>query len=110
MWDAQKHERLQQLRSRDAGTLSASEQAELAVLIQELEAAEAAYLAPATQRLSREREAIEAQNHSLEDLARRKESLVRRLHDFVAEAEAERRAIDSELAAVLAETQSSPDE
>ncbi len=100
MWDEQKRERFQQLRQRN-GALTDAEQAELAQLVQELEAEEAAYLTPATQRLRQEREALEVQNQALEALALRKEALVRRLREFLGEAQAERRAIESELAAVL---------
>ena len=57
---------------------------------------EGAYLVPATERLRQQREAIEAQNRVLEVLAHRKEVLVRRLHDFLSEAQAERRAIECE--------------
>jgi vacuolar-type H+-ATPase subunit D/Vma8 len=74
---------------------------ELAFLTQELEAVEAACLTPATERLRQEREILETQNRNLEVLALRKEALVRRLSDFLAEAQTERRAIDGELAAVL---------
>jgi len=81
-----------------------AEQAELAQLVQELEAAEANYLRPATERLRQQRETLQTQNRALETLALRKEALVLRLRDFLAEAQAERRAIESELAAVLAGT------
>jgi hypothetical protein len=103
MWEEQKSHRFQQLRKRQqASQLSEAEQAELALLVKELEAAEAAYLAPATQQLRQEREILDDQNRSLENLIRRKEALVRRLHDFLAEMQAERRAIERELTAVLA--------
>jgi hypothetical protein len=103
MWDAQKSSHFQQLRQRQRErVLSEAEQAELTLLGQELEAAEATYLAPATQRLGEERESLETQNRTLEVLARRKEALALRLQDFLTEAQAERRAIECELAAVLA--------
>jgi hypothetical protein len=101
MWDEQKSGRFQELRQRQ-GALTEAEQAELALLFQELESGEAAYLTPAAERLRQEREALEARNRTLEALASRKEALVRRLRDFLAEAQAERRAIETELAAVLA--------
>ena len=105
MSEEQKRSRFQELRGRQQqSTLTEAEQAELAILVQELEAAEASYLTPATQRLRQEREALETQNRTLEALALRREALVRRLRDFLAEAQAERRAIDRELAAVLAAT------
>lgn len=108
MWEEQKRRRFQQLRQQhQEGGLSEAEQAELALLVQELEAAEAAYLAPATQQLQQERKTLEDKNRSLEALVRRKETLVRRLHDFLAEAQDERRAIERELTAVLAGSRSS---
>jgi hypothetical protein len=107
MWDEQKRERFRQLHQRqDAGILTEAEATELTCLVADLEAAEATYLAPATQRLRRERETVETQNSALETLAHRKEALVRRLHVFLAEAQAERRQIDDELAAVLTGSQS----
>jgi len=103
MWEEQKRTRFHQLRQRqEKRALAEAEQAELAFLTQELEAAEAACLTPATERLRQEREIIETQNRNLEALALRKEALVRRLSAFLAEAQTERRAIDGELAAVLA--------
>ena len=103
MWDGQRCSRFQQLRQRQReNVLTEAEQAELALLLQELEAAEATYLTPATERLRQQRGTLETQNRALEVLALRKEALVLRLRDFLAEARAERRAIESELAAVLA--------
>ena len=101
MWDEQKRQRFQELRQRD-GLLSETERAELALLVQELEAGEVVYLAPATKRLREERETLDGQNRAMEALALRKEALVLRLRDFVAKAEAEHQAIEGELAAVLA--------
>jgi len=103
MWDDHKRSRLQQLRQRQGENgLCEAERTELASLVQELEAAESTHLSPATQRLRHERETIETQNRALEGLAIRKKAFVQRLRDFVAEAQAERQAIDRELAAVLA--------
>jgi len=103
VWDEKKRCRFHELRQRQRdGGLPAVEQAELAVLVRELEAAEASYLAPATESLRQERETLEAQNRTLELLGRRKELLALRLRDFLAEAQTERQAIDSEFAAVLA--------
>ncbi|HBI43086.1 MAG TPA: hypothetical protein DDY78_09560 [Planctomycetales bacterium] len=108
MWEEQKRTRFHQLRQRQGkSALTEAEQAELAFLTQELEAAEAACLTPATERLRQEREILETQNRSLEVLALRKEALVRRLSAFLAEAQTERRAIDGELASVLAESRGS---
>jgi hypothetical protein len=56
---------------------------------QELERAEADYLASAARRLRQEREAIETQNRSLEALVRRKEALARRLRDVLQDAHAD---------------------
>jgi hypothetical protein len=84
MWEKQKESRFQQLREREVmGALTQAEQGELASLFEELNAIEAASLAPATDRLRQERETVEAQNRTLEILAQRKEILVRRLRDFL---------------------------
>jgi hypothetical protein len=101
MWDEQKRQRFQQLRQRE-GQLTAAEQVELASLVQQLESAEADYLNGATERLRQEREITERQNRSLESLSNRKKTLVERLARVLAEARAERRAIENELASVLA--------
>lgn len=108
MWDEQKRTRFSELRSRTSEHLNAPERAELAALTRELEAEEARYLEGASQALRQERETIEARNRILSDLAGRKQSLLQRLRAFLAEAEAERRAIDCELAAVLAKSSRSP--
>ena len=103
MWEERKRSRFQQLRQRQMeSALTEAERADLAILVQELEAAEASYLAPATERLGQERQLLETQNRRLELLACRKKALVLRLRNFLAEAQAERQAIDGELAAVLA--------
>lgn len=103
MWEEQKSYRFQELRQRQQdGTLTGSEQAELALLVRELEATEAAYLAPATDRLRQQRQTLETQNRILEGLALRKGALVQRLRSFLAEAKAEQQAIECELAAALA--------
>jgi hypothetical protein len=106
MWDDQKRQRFQLLRGREL-QLSEAEQTELASLVQELEAAEAAYLQPATERLSQERELLEKQNRELERLSSRKQDLAERLGRFLVDAHAEQRSIENELAAVLAGNQSS---
>jgi hypothetical protein len=103
MWEEHKRSRFQQLRERKRdGVLAETEQAELAILEQELEAAEDRYLIPATEGLRKERVALAAQNRTLENLTERKKILVRRLSDFLAEAQAERNAIECELAEVVA--------
>jgi hypothetical protein len=102
MWDLKQRSRFQQLRQREQeGALSESERAELALLVAELEAAESAYLAVAVRQMRQERNAIDDKNRSLEALVQRKESLVRRLGTFLAEANAERDAIAIELSEVL---------
>jgi hypothetical protein len=110
MWDEQKRQRFQWLRQREQ-QLSAAEQTELASLVKELETAEAAYLQPATERLRQERELMEKQNGELEKLSARKQDLAQRLGRVLADARAEQRSIETEVAAVLAGSQSShPDE
>ncbi len=109
MWEEQKSCRFQALRQRQReGVLTEAEQAELALLARELEATEATYLTPATQGLRQERDALETQNRTLEVVVRRKEAFVLRLRNFLAEAQAERRAIECELAEALAGCQGSP--
>ncbi|HTU93646.1 MAG TPA: hypothetical protein VMF69_26440 [Gemmataceae bacterium] len=88
MREDQKKSRFQELRQRQQESgLSEAEQAELTLLIKEVEAAEASYLSPTTQRLRQERESLEDQNRCLEALVSRKEALARRLRDFLAEAQ-----------------------
>src|SRR5438552_10695844 len=89
MWDEQKRQRFQQLRERE-NALTEAERGELGGLVKELEAAEAAYLAPATERLRQEGKTLEKRNRALDVLARRKEALLRRLREFLGEARAER--------------------
>jgi hypothetical protein len=103
MWDDYKRRRLEQLRRDQTATaLTGDDLAELDQLVRELEAAEAVYLTAATSRLGHERAILESQNRTLEALARRKEALAARLHDVLVETNAERRSIESELAATLA--------
>lgn len=106
MWDEQKRQRFQEL-NQDGRELTAAEQVELAQLEREIEALEANYLGPATERLRVECEVIEAQNRALEAIAARKEALANRLHKVLQEAKAERLAIDGELTALLAGSQGS---
>jgi hypothetical protein len=97
----QNRARFQELRNKQStGALNVAEQSELTTLIEKIEADEAAYLLPATQRLRGQREELEAQNHQLEALSLRKEALARRLHDVLTEARAECQAIESELIAL----------
>src|ERR1700737_3541824 len=98
-WDESTRERFRELRQReDKGTLTPEEQAELSRLIQQIEDAEAAYLRPATERLRREREAIETQNRALQALLTREEAFVARLETVLATLKAEREAINEEFA------------
>lgn len=107
MFDPEKRSRFRTLQERqDAGLITADEQAELAKLVGEIESTEAAYLTPATERIRQEREQVECQNRKLEDLVRRRQTFLERLRGFLADARREREAIDSELAAVLAEDSS----
>jgi peptidoglycan hydrolase CwlO-like protein len=102
MWDAPKRARLEWLRQREEeGTLTEAEWAELTQMIAEIETAEAAYLHPATERLEAESAQIEAQNAELARLIRRKEALVQRLKQTLAELDAERQAIEKEQRRVL---------
>jgi len=103
MWDEQKHLPIHQLRQRQSGGgLSEAERGELALLVLELEATEANYLIPATERLRQERKTLESQNRSLEVLRRRKEALALRLRHFLPESQAERQATETAFAAVRA--------
>jgi hypothetical protein len=102
MLDPEKRERFRELREREqAGALADTDQAELHRLIEEIENAEAIYLNPATEKLRQEREAMDAQNQALQDLIQRKEALVERLQTFLAQVEAERKAINDEVARIL---------
>lgn len=107
MFDAEKRSRFRTLQQRhEAGLATDDEQVELAKLVKEIESGEAAYLIPATERIRQDREQVERQNRKLEELVRRRQAFVKRLRGFLADARREREAIDSELAAVLAEDSS----
>ena len=106
MWDNQTRRRFEELRE-PGRQLTAGEQAELAVLVNELEDAEAAYLKPATERLRRENDCVAKRNLELAQLSKRKEALVERLEHVLAEAQAEELAIETELASVVAGSQES---
>jgi hypothetical protein len=102
MLDSPKRERFGELRRKeDAGALTPEERDELSDLIQEIEDAEAVYLDPATERLARECETLEAQNRELEALLGRKQALRVRLETMLADAEAERRQIAEEVSRIL---------
>ena len=86
MWDDQKRQRFELLRQREnAGVLADIERSELESLVQELQSAEATYLAPATERLREERHELDTQNRTLEALARRREALAGHLREVLAE-------------------------
>lgn len=101
VWDEQKRRRFEELRE-PGRQLNAAEQADLAALVKELEDAEEAYLKPATERLRRENDLLQQRNLDLAELIKRKEALVARLENVLGEAQAEERAIETELAAVAA--------
>jgi hypothetical protein len=99
MWDDEKRKRFEELRE-PGRQMDAAEQVELAALVKELEDAEAAYLRPATERLRLENDRRAQRNLELAELIKRKEALVERLESVLAEAQAEERAIENELASV----------
>lgn len=103
--NAIQRKRFRELRQRQLShTLTPSDRDELAALIQSVERAEVAQLAPASARLRREIEQVETQNRDLETLLQRKEALLQRLRSLLAEMEAERRGIREEQARILAVT------
>ena len=89
MWDDHKQARFNALRAAERrGTLTDAERTELAALTQELDALEAAYLTPATERIQQEREALEAQNQQVEALLRERQAYLAQVRAQVAELEA----------------------
>ena len=102
MWGEQQQQRFEWLRDRErSGMLTQTEHAELEQMIQEVEAAEAAYLSAAVERTRSERLRMEAQNRDLKQLVRRQERFARRLERFLAASQAERQALEAELARIL---------
>ncbi len=98
----EQRERFAALQQREEqGILTEAERSELNGLIAQVEADEAAYLRPATDRVHQERLQIEAQNAALKHLVRRKERLARRLERFLAASRAEQEAINAELTQIL---------
>lgn len=97
MWGDQKRRRFEELRA-PGRHLNAAEQAELEALVKELEDAEAVYLQPATERRRQENDRLAKRNLHLAELVKRKEALVQRLENVLTEAQAEQRAIETELA------------
>jgi chromosome segregation ATPase len=109
MWDAKKRRQFEQLREKEGnGTLSAAERARLTAMIEEIEIAEAAYLGPAIQRLEGECAQVEAQNAALQGLIQRKQEMIRRLEQILAETKAEEDAIQEELRRVLSGSAPAP--
>jgi hypothetical protein len=91
MGEGERSSRFQELRRlQHERVLTEAEEADLALLMREVEEAEGTYLTPATERLRQERETLETQYRILELLAIRKADLVRRLGDFLADAQAKR--------------------
>lgn len=86
------------------GALSPAEQMELQAFVQQIEAEEAALLAPAMERMRQQRRRIEEQNAALAVLVRRKERLARRLERILALSIAEREKINAQVAAILNKT------
>ena len=109
MWNATERARFESLRQReDEGTLPEAEQTELARMIEEIEGAEAAYLKPATEHLRAQRAALAADSAAVQDLLRREEALAQRLTQTLAEAKAERRAIEEELGRIVSQSGAPP--
>jgi hypothetical protein len=102
MWDAKKRTQFEHLRAKeDKGTLTRAERAMLTAMVEEIEGAESARLAPAIQRLDDECAQVEAQNAALKGLIQRKKDLVRRLEQILVETNAEEDAIRKELGRIL---------
>lgn len=102
MRNKQQSERFRMLRDREQrNTLTEAERRELTLLVKERDEAEIASLSPAIERMQNERLRINAQNRALKALARRRERLVKRLERFLADTQAERQAIETELTHVL---------
>lgn len=108
MWNEEQKQRFQVLRTRERqDELTASEQGELARMIQELEEEEAAYLRPATQRLEQRNLDMVAQNAALKTLIEREKRLNQYLQRVLKKADNERHAISTELASILAASSAS---
>jgi hypothetical protein len=102
MWNDAQKQRFQELRTRERQQkLSETEAVELARMIEELEAQEAAYLRPANQRLEQRNLQLSAQNAALKNLVEREKRLQRYLQKALQKADTEREAIAAELAHIL---------
>ena len=89
MWDNDKQDRFNARRGAERrGTLTDAERTELAALTQELDAREAPYLTPATERIQQEREALGSQNRQVEALLRERQADRADVRSLVAELEA----------------------
>ncbi len=88
MWDEVKQARFNALRIAERqGALTEAEGAELLALTQELDALEASYLHPATERVRQEREALGEQNSKLEELLREQQGYLAEIRTLVADLE-----------------------
>lgn len=104
MWNEEQKQHFQALRSRERQhTLNTTEKAELAGMIQELEAEEAAYLLPANQRLDEKIRRTKEQNRILKSLVRRQQTLIRRMERQLAKSQQEQQSIDREVQRILEE-------
>jgi len=106
MWDNHKRKHFEEL-CELGRELNAAEQAELTAMVKELEDAEGAYLKPATEQLRRDNDRLAKRNRELAKPVKRNEARVQRLETVLAEAQAEERAIETELASVVAGSQES---
>lgn len=85
----------------DAGSLTNDEQTEYEGIIRQIEADEAVYLRPATERLRQECVEAEARNDALRQLVHRQERLARRLQRVLEKSRAEQSAIKTELTGIM---------
>lgn len=103
MWNDVKHQRLNELRRRDAGTLTADERHALDRLLHELEQAEWGALRPTLSRLRQEQGQMQdelaqsgVQNAVLAALAERYADLLARANEQLANLRQEREALRAE--------------
>ena len=109
MWTDEQCQRYRVLSERDqANELTAEEAAELAVLVQQLCEAEAAYLAPANQRKVHEIAAVntaverlETENHVLRQYFSERLAFLERVKSLVTRVQAEDEELRERLAAIL---------
>lgn len=96
MWNDEQKQRFQALRTRERQQeLTVEEKAELARMIRELEEEEASYLRPANQRLDAKIRQTQEQNRVLKSLARRQQTLIRRMERQLADSQQEQQFIVS---------------